>query len=147
MSTSSYVANIINALHSEAAKIPLTGTPTKAKQKKLSRMIKCLEKATPFSVKSDPVEYSTYKLVSIDAWADEGSWVWNNHFLVEEGIYIAEDSDLLGNSRKLLKWMRDQGWLSEESKGKLAVDWSDLDVIEIVNKNTREPYLALTSIH
>ena len=96
-------------------------------------------------------QYYHCTLLSIDAWRDECGWQWNDMFKVERDIYIAHDSRLLDNTRLMLAWMRQQGWLTEQSKGKLTIDWhnemADGLLCEVLNKNTGEPILALSSIH
>lgn len=100
----------------------------------------------------DDFKYHNCTLISIDAWRDsEGGWDWNDMHKVEHDIMISEDSDILSNSRKCLAWFRQQGWLTDASKGKVRVDFND-DIIDgilivIENKNTGEPILALSSIH
>lgn len=95
--------------------------------------------------------YYKCKLISIDAWKDEGGWVWNNMFTIEEGIFIAEDSDLLTNSRKLLKYFRNTlDVLNENSKGKVRVDFnndSEGVLLVVESKSTGEPLFALSSVH
>ena len=106
---------------------------------------------------ADPETATTYykcKLLSIDAWRDpEGGWDWNNISTIEEGIFIAEDSDLLTSSRKLLKYFRDNLCvLSDKSKGRVFVDFSN-DVLSgcvlivVHHKGTGEPLFALSSVH
>ena len=95
--------------------------------------------------------YYTCKLLSIDAWRDGDGWYWNNISTIEEGIYIAEDSDLLSSSRKLLKYFRDNLCvLSDTSKGKVFVDFNNGGegvLIVVHHKGTGEPLFALSSVH
>ena len=98
------------------------------------------------------VFYYTCKLLSIDAWRDGDGWYWNNISTIEEGIFIAEDSELLSSSRKLLKYFRDNLCvLSDKSKGRVFVDFGN-DImggvlIVVHHKDTGEPLFALTSVH
>ena len=105
---------------------------------------------------ADPETATTYykcKLLSIDAWRDpEGGWDWNNISAIEEGIFIAEDSELLDSSRKLLKYFRDNLCvLSDKSKGRVFVDFGhdlmDGVLIVVHHKGTGEPLFALSSVH
>jgi hypothetical protein len=66
-----------------------------------------------------------------------GVWTWNNMFTIEEDVYI--DPKL--TNRQLLKFMRESGWLSEQSKGKIRIEDTGYD-IEIQNRNTYEPLYA-----
>ena len=91
-------------------------------------------------------ESTKYRLVSIDAWRDDGGWQWNQWYSVEDGVYLGNDI----TARRLLKFMRQSGWLTEKSKGRVRIDWHNEmcePFIEILNKNTGEPLLAFTTIH
>ena len=79
-----------------------------------------------------------YKLVSIDAWRDDFGWSWNDVWKVEDKIYIEDDT----TTRQLLKFMRRNKWLTEQSKGKVRVDWDNFELIEIQDRNTGRPLLA-----
>jgi len=96
-------------------------------------------------------QYYNCKLLSIDAWRDECGWYWNNAIAEEHGIYIGHDSRLLDNTRRMLAWMREQGFLTEASKGKVTIDWHNeiIDglLVEVCCKSTGEPIVALSSIH
>jgi len=92
-------------------------------------------------------ESTKFRLVSIDAWRNEfGGWTWNNSFTVEDGVYLGNDI----TARRLLKFMRQSGWLTEKSKGRVSIDWHSAmmkPMIEILDKNTSEPLFAFTTIH
>lgn len=84
--------------------------------------------------------YIKTELRGIDAWRDEdGGWTWNDSWVIEDGIYILE-SEL--TPRKILRYLRQWGYLTESSKGRVQVV-NDGDIIEILDKNTGEPLLAL----
>lgn len=93
-------------------------------------------------------DYTKFKLLSIDAWRDgEGHWVWNDFYLIEDGICFTEDSKMLNSNRLLLKYLRDNlAVLSDYSKGRVKVE-RDCDIIEIQEKNTGRPLFALSAIH
>ena len=78
-----------------------------------------------------------YTLLSIDAWRYDEGWTWNNMFTVEEDVYLEPNL----SNRRLLSFMRDSGWLSEYSKGKVRIEDTQYD-IEIQDKNTGEPIFA-----
>jgi len=87
------------------------------------------------------------KLLSIDAWRDECGWTWNNAFIIEDGIYMDED---LITPRKIARRLREWGYLSDYSRGRIRVDMHpeyDAWFIEILDKSTREPIFALSTIH
>jgi len=85
------------------------------------------------------------KLLSIDAWRDDTGWTWNNHFLLEDGIFMTDPTP-----RKVLRLLRQWGYLSQDSRGKCRVDMGGayMDTfIEVQVKSTGEPILALSMIH
>jgi len=90
------------------------------------------------------LDYSKFKLVSIDAWRDCDGWSWNNWFEIEDDIYFSEDSL---TPRKIAAFLRKMGVLTEQSKGQIRVDMSCDECIEIQDKNTFEPIFALTQLH
>ena len=92
------------------------------------------------------VEFMKYTLISIEPWRDaEGSWVWNDMFRLEEGIHWDVEAV---TPRRVLAKLRKWGYLSQHSKGRLAVEFvHGKDLVEIVHKNTREPIYALSAIH
>ena len=92
-------------------------------------------------------ESTKYRLVYIDGWRDyDGGWTWNQWYTVEDGVYLGNDI----TARRLLKFMRQSGWLTEKSKGRVSIDWHNEmfePFIEILDKNTGEPLFAFTTIH
>ena len=92
-------------------------------------------------------ESTKFRLVSIDAWRDyDGGWQWNQWYTVEDGVYLGNDI----TARRLLKFMRQSGWLTNASKGRVRIDWHNEmcdPFIEILDKNTGEPLLAFTTLH
>jgi hypothetical protein len=79
---------------------------------------------------------SKYIIRNIDAWKEaEGGWTVNQSWNVGE-LEIA-DSDF--TPRKVLKLLRDEGYLSDGSKGRVALDnMFGYPTTMVVNKNTRE---------
>jgi hypothetical protein len=91
--------------------------------------------------------FTTFKLLSIDAWRDpDGGWTWNNAYTLEEGI-VFHHSRL--TPRKILAALRRWGYLTNESKGRCRVDDAGTagDLYEIQDRATGEPLLALSTIH
>lgn len=82
-----------------------------------------------------------FELRSIDAWREPGGcWTWNDSFKLEEGICLTEKGM---TSRYILKMLRRDGRLTNHSKGRVRV-YDDQDgVIEIQDKGTGRPLLAL----
>jgi len=88
------------------------------------------------------------KILSIDAWRDsDNSWYWNNYFPIAELTHF--DPDI--SSQKIAKTLRELGILSEHSKGKIRIekDFNYMEgyVIEIQDRSTREPLIAISTIH
>jgi hypothetical protein len=85
-------------------------------------------------------------LVSIDAWREsEGGWSWNQSHKLRE--FTREDVGPLlekKNPRELFAYMRREGYLSDASKGRVAIDvsGSDPDYITIQDRKTQEPHFA-----
>jgi len=78
------------------------------------------------------------KVLSIDAWRDnENGWFWNQWF--SAGELDLEENE---TNRSILHKMRDGGWLTENSKGKVAVEDDQYNIV-IVAKGTREPLFAI----
>lgn len=87
-----------------------------------------------------------YTLLSIDAYKDEeGCWVWNDLYKLEEDIFIHETRL---TPRTILKALRQWDYLTERSKGRVTVGYPHgNDLIEILAKGTQEPLLALSALH
>lgn len=80
-------------------------------------------------------------ILSIDAWRDsEGGWTWNKWF--KRGSISQEDYDLLDTNRKILKWLRKEGILMEETAGLVAIEDDQYNTV-VVWKGTREPLYAI----
>lgn len=81
-----------------------------------------------------------FELRSIDAWRErEGGWTWNTSYKLEGGICF--DTAAL-KPRIILKKLREWGYLTGHSKGRVRVQDDD-SVIEIQDKGTGKPLLAL----
>ena len=78
----------------------------------------------------------SYKILSIDAWREGSSWTWNQWFTVGE-LQALPDSN-----RALLKLLRDEGFLTEASKGRVAVEDDQYNLV-VLDKGTREPLFAV----
>jgi len=78
------------------------------------------------------------KILSIDAWREpEGGWTWNNWYHVGDYPY-----PLNSGTRQLLKMLRYDGYLSENSKGRVTVDDDGYNIV-IIDRGTREPLFAI----
>lgn len=81
------------------------------------------------------------ELRSIDAWrGEEGVWEWNNSHVLEHEVVFCGEAAL--TPRSILSFLRKNCYLSSNSKGRVRVvdEWP---LIEIQNRNTCEPLLAL----
>lgn len=78
------------------------------------------------------------RVLSIDAWRDGDGWQWNNWHVV--GHCEPAIADL--SVRKLLRWMRAEGYLGEGSKGAVTIEDDQYNVV-ILDRRTLEPLYAL----
>lgn len=87
--------------------------------------------------------YYKVELRSVAAWRDVVGWFWNESYVLEDGIYwCAQDL----TPRKILRKLREWGYLGAESKGRVRVVdevAGDGGLIEIQDKGTGRPLLAL----
>ena len=84
--------------------------------------------------------YTRFNLLSIDAWREcGGGWTWNQWYTLENDIVMAE-SEL--TPRKVFRALRKWGFLSEESRGRVAIEDDGYNIV-IMAKGTQEPILAL----
>ena len=79
-------------------------------------------------------------ILSIDAWRDtEGGWFWNASYKIDT---IARTEVENYTARKLLKYMRNANFLSNASKGRVAIE-DDGDYITIINRDNGCPLFAI----
>ena len=79
-----------------------------------------------------------YRVLSIDAWGNSrDGYDWNAWY--DQGTV---ELDTLDNTRHVLKQMREQGYLSEYSKGRVLVDDDQYNLV-ICDRNTRKPLFAI----
>lgn len=119
---------------------------TVTKMKKEQRLVKYLERSMPITTKVvDEVKSpdTVYDICAVDAIKDDtGSWSYNDQTYVGQTTDKILTDDILDNSRKVLKWLRDNDYLDDSSKGKVKVSGDD-NVVEIQFKNTGKPFLAI----
>ena len=80
---------------------------------------------------------TTPKILSIDAWRDPDGWTWNNWFHIGEYSHPIDTS-----TRTILKTLREEGYLSEYSKGRVTIEDDQYNLV-VIDKNTREPLIAI----
>ena len=80
----------------------------------------------------------TVKVLSVDAWRDGSGWTWNNwHTIGEVPLYVCAYKP-----RKLLQYMRDEGFLSKGSQGKGEVIDDGYNVT-LCDRGNHRPVIAL----
>jgi len=81
------------------------------------------------------------KILLIDALHDGQGWGWNNWHIV--GSITKEEFESLGTNRKILKWFRDNNFLSKTgSQGKCFVE-DDQHNIVVGERSNRRPLYAI----
>ena len=78
------------------------------------------------------------KVLSIDAWRDADGWFWNAWYSTNGEIEIDEKE----TNRSILRKMREGGWLTEFSKGKVTIEDDQYNLV-VLNKSTQQPLFAI----
>lgn len=82
--------------------------------------------------------FAHVRVLSIDAWRDGSSWTWNNWYSV--GYFPLA---LVGlKPRALLREMRERGYLSDASRGRVSIDDDGYNIV-ICARGTGEPLFAI----
>ena len=76
-----------------------------------------------------------YKILSIDAQRDGSGWAWNQWYVIGDTTINIKSSN-----RKILKMMRDEGFLSENSKGKVGIEDDQYNIVITERSNGRPLY-------
>lgn len=79
----------------------------------------------------------TYKVLSIDAWREPEGWTWNTWY--DAGTIELETLD---STRKVLSAMRDAGYLSDDSKGRVCLDNDQYNIV-VCDRSNGEPLFAI----
>lgn len=83
----------------------------------------------------------TFKVLSIDAWGNSrDGYEWNQWF--NAGELELPSMDTLDRPRTVLREMRDQGFLSDYSKGRVYLNDDQYNIV-VHNRNTHEPIFAI----
>lgn len=81
------------------------------------------------------------KILSIDAWGNnKDGYEWNAWYKI--GTIDKAVFESLDTNRKILKYMRDNDFLSEQSKGILSIEDDQYNVV-ICRKSNRKPLIAI----
>jgi hypothetical protein len=87
------------------------------------------------------MEEKNIDILSIDAWGDpDGCWTWNQWFKV--GEISKEEFEKLSTTRSVLKWFRENGYLTERSVGKVGVDDDQYNLV-IIDRRNKRPLFAI----
>ena len=84
-------------------------------------------------------------VLSIDAWRYDDGWTWNNWFkvgTVEPKDFRALTRSRAKTNRRMIRFFREHGYLSEGSKGRVAIEDDGYNVV-VIDKGTREPLFAI----
>lgn len=84
--------------------------------------------------------YYKADLVNIDAWKEDGCWTWNASYTVERDIVMADSAI---TARKVTRMLRDMGFLTQASKGKVRVEMGLWPLVEVQLKSNGRPLFAL----
>lgn len=82
----------------------------------------------------------TVSILSVDAWRYDGGWTWNQWWKVGE-IDLAT-LEGLDTNRKILAYMRREGYLSAESAGRVTVDDDQYNLV-ICERGNLMPVFAI----
>ena len=86
------------------------------------------------TMKTDSDE-ETVNILSIDAWREpEGGWTWNQWYKV--GKISRSELAKLKTNAQILKYMRDEGYLKDTSKGRVTVDDDQYNYVIVDNRRT-----------
>ena len=88
--------------------------------------------------------YYQFNVIDIDALHDGDGWAWNDMRQLEAGVVFAESSL---TPRKILKKFREWGYLYNRFKGRVYVDMSCGECIEIRSNSDHRPLFALSQLH
>lgn len=98
------------------------------------------------SIDEDGHACKTMNVLRVEAWrSPDGGWTWNNWHKC--GTLTVREFNKLGcltkqEVRATLAWFREQGYLSEGSKGAVSLE-DDGHNLSVVDRRTREPLFAI----
>ena len=88
------------------------------------------------------MKVTQYKILSVEAWPYDGSWQWNDWHTVGS---IASN-EIPESNRKLLRYFRDQGYLTKGSAGRVAVNDDGYNIV-ITERNGKPLYAIEYGCH
>ena len=98
-----------------------------------------------YAIGEDGRAFQAINVLSIDAWRDGDSWIWNNWHKC--GTLTLREFSKLGNTtrqqtRATLAWFREHGYLSDASKGAVTLEDDGYNLV-VCDRRTREPLFAI----
>ncbi len=91
---------------------------------------------------ADCVEFNLiqrYTILSIDAWNGPDGWTWNDWYKTGS---TAPEEILNWSPRKIFKYLRDEGILGDGSKGEVALEDDQYNLV-ILERGNRRPLYAI----
>ena len=98
------------------------------------------------SIDEDGRAFQTMNVLSIDAWRERsGGWTWDHWH--KRGTLTVREFGRLGcrtrqETRVTLTWLREQGYLSEDSKGAVTIE-DDQYNLTVLDRKPRKPLIAI----
>jgi hypothetical protein len=92
------------------------------------------------AIDDDGSQLGTHRVLSIDAWRDGDGWTWNAWY--KRGTITKREFRKLLTNRQLCRFMREHGYLSAESAGRVAVVDDGYNV-EFQDRGNGEPLFAI----
>lgn len=131
----------LGAIYNTALLVDLDGSRSVAQTLDRASLLETVEKA----IDEDGRQLAELNVLSIDAWRDGDGWTWNNWF--KRGTLTVRKFQKLGcttrqQTRATLAWFREQGYLSDSSKGAVTLE-DDGYNITVLDRRTREPLFAI----
>ena len=83
-------------------------------------------------------EETELQILSIDAWRYDNSWSWN--FWSRSGTIEKEDFEKLKTNRDFINFFRNEGYIGENSKGKVSIEDDGYNIVICERSNNRPLY-------
>jgi len=83
-------------------------------------------------------EETELQILSIDAWRYDNSWSWN--FWSRSGTIDKEDFEKLKTNRDFINFFRNEGYISNESKGKVSIEDDGYNIVVCKRSDNRPLY-------
>ena len=80
------------------------------------------------------------KILSIDAWAEEDGWTWNNWFHV--GDISKEDFEKLKTDKQIAVWFHNNGFTTTSDMRTILIEDDQYNVV-LCEKKSRRPIFCI----